>query len=254
METVLLQAEAQLLKTPIKSLDCSVEQAPFLPWVHDILCRLRRRGIHFEPRLWAAEEWYVPEGVPGIAIPFSLFHPAIARLQRRHTGECEGLTEACFKKVFTHELGHALEEAFRLSRHPLRTRVFGSTDQPYPRKYWFDPSSKDYVVHLPNGYAQAHPDEDFAETFAVWLGPKKKWREKYKKWPVALAKLEAMDQLMGLCKVRPVKKRPNFRPPCSASMRGTVGSYIARQSEKAQRYRLASVNVKGKNGPSFLPM
>jgi hypothetical protein len=44
-------------------------------------------------------------------------------------------------------------------------------------------------------YAQAHPDEDFAETFAVWLRPKSDWRKRYAGWP-ALKKLEYVDELM----------------------------------------------------------
>ena len=51
------------------------------------------------------------------------------------------------------------------------------------------------MLHLDSWYAQSHPDEDFAETFAVWLNPQSDWRSRYADWP-ALKKLEYMDALM----------------------------------------------------------
>jgi hypothetical protein len=50
------------------------------------------------------------------------------------------------------------------------------------------------VQHLGAWYAQAHPTEDFAETFAVWLKPNSAWRREYLGWP-AFAKLEYIDGL-----------------------------------------------------------
>ena len=44
-------------------------------------------------------------------------------------------------------------------------------------------------------YAQKHPDEDFAETFAVWLTPRSGWRRRYRQWP-AIHKLRYVDRLM----------------------------------------------------------
>ena len=57
------------------------------------------------------------------------------------------------------------------------------------------PNSRRFVTHLDAWYAQAHPAEDFAETFAVWLTPHARWRTHYRGWP-ALKKLEYVDQLM----------------------------------------------------------
>jgi hypothetical protein len=50
-------------------------------------------------------------------------------------------------------------------------------------------------VHLESWYAQSHPDEDFAETFAVWLTPNGNWQVRYAGWP-AIKKLEYVDALM----------------------------------------------------------
>jgi hypothetical protein len=49
---------------------------------------------------------------------------------------------------------------------------------------------------LPGWYAQKHPDEDWAETFAVWLTPGRDWRHEYAQRPAALAKLEYCDRTM----------------------------------------------------------
>ena len=91
--------------------------------------------------------------------------------------------------------GHAIENAFHLRRRRKRRELFGSTTEPYPEFYAPRPYSKSFVIHLDSWYAQAHPDEDFAETFAVWLGSRGRWRSRYRGWP-ALRKLEYVDGLM----------------------------------------------------------
>src|SRR5574341_1303894 len=54
-----------------------------------------------------------------------------------------------------------------------------------------------FVRHLEGWYAQKHPDEDFAETFAVWLTPGSRWRMRYRNWP-AIRKLRYMDRIARL--------------------------------------------------------
>ena len=58
-------------------------------------------------------------------------------------------------------------------------------------------------MNNPKYYAQAHPDEDFAETFSVWLTPRSNWRKVYGRWP-AIRKLEYMDRTMK----RIARKKP----------------------------------------------
>ena len=83
-----------------------------------------------------------------------------------------------------------------------RRAVFGLPSKPYPEFYTPKPYSKSYVLHLDAWYAQSHPDEDFAETFAVWLTPNSEWRQRYAGWP-ALKKLEYMDTLMQSLRGQP---------------------------------------------------
>jgi hypothetical protein len=69
------------------------------------------------------------------------------------------------------------------------------------------------VLHLDSWYAQSHPDEDFAETFAVWLTPNSEWPQRYKGWK-ALKKLEYMDALMRSLRGQPsrVDNRTEIEP------------------------------------------
>jgi hypothetical protein len=94
-----------------------------------------------------------------------------------------------------HEAGHAIDNAFGLHKRRRYYTLFGPFARPYPNWYKPVPNSRDYVLHLPAWYAQSHPAEDFAETFAVWLAPQSQWRKRYNGWP-ALMKLEYVSQLM----------------------------------------------------------
>jgi hypothetical protein len=132
----------------------------------------------------------------GVAIPFYLAHPRLARLEETMMLEVEGGTPPWCMKILRHETGHAIDNAFHLQRRRKRQKLFGSNRVPYPEYYTPKPYSKSFVLHLDMWYAQSHPAEDFAETFAVWLTPDSDWRQRYQDWP-ALKKLEYMDQLMG---------------------------------------------------------
>jgi hypothetical protein len=157
---------------------------------------LERRGIRFRPHLWFSTDWFSPDGVPGIAVPFYLADRRLLDLERRMTGEAEGGNRRWRLRLLRHELGHAVDTAFGLRRRRDWQRVFGRPGVPYSRHYTARPRSRHHVLHLEHWYAQSHPTEDFAETFAVWLGPKARWRREYAGWP-ALAKLEFVDALMS---------------------------------------------------------
>jgi hypothetical protein len=160
------------------------------------LCRdLAEHGLRFQPHAWLSDEWFTPDGVPGIAIPFYLAHPRLARLEQNQMLEVEGGTPEWCLRILRHETGHALENAYRLRLRRRRQELFGKTSQPYPDHYAPRPYSKSHVIHLESWYAQSHPDEDFAETFAVWLTPGSDWRTRYAGWR-ALRKLEYVDELM----------------------------------------------------------
>jgi hypothetical protein len=166
--------------------------------LEDAIDRLYRelevRGIHFRPHCWLSQEWFSPDGIPGIAIPFYLAHRRLMSIERRFMREVEGGNRNWLMRILRHEAGHAIDSAYRIRRRRQWREVFGPASLPYPDAYRPRPGSRRFVQHLGAWYAQAHPTEDFAETFAVWLKPNSTWRREYVGWP-AFAKLEYIDAL-----------------------------------------------------------
>jgi hypothetical protein len=165
----------------------------------DRVAQLRReldeRGLTFPLHFYIGDEWYTPDGATSISIPFYLAHPRLARLEETQMFEVEGGEHEWCMRILRHEAGHAIDNAYWLRRRRQRREVFGSPSEPYPEFYTPKPYSKSFVLHLDAWYAQSHPDEDFAETFAVWLTPSSEWRQRYAGWKAA-KKLEYMDALM----------------------------------------------------------
>ena len=191
--------------------------------------RLERRGLRFKPHFWFSTEWFSPDGVPGIAVPFFLGSPRLLRLERRMMGEAEGANRRWRQRILRHEAGHAIDTAFGLRRRHDWQRVFGIAAARYSGDYTVEPRSKDYVLNLEHWYAQSHPTEDFAETFAVWLQPKARWRAEYSGWP-ALAKLEFVDELMSELAGRAAAKRDrSFIEPLTDNNR-TLGEHYRRRA------------------------
>lgn len=166
---------------------------PCVAQLHD---ELGARGIRFRPHVWLSDEWFSPDGVPGFAAPFYLAHPRLRALEAAQMLEVEGGTHDWCMRILRHEAGHALDNAYRLHRRRRYRELFGRWHDPYPDSYRPRPNTKRFVIHLDLWYAQAHPAEDFAETFAVWLSPDSHWRQQYANWP-ALRKLEFVDQTIS---------------------------------------------------------
>lgn len=164
--------------------------------IDQLYADMERRNIGFQPHFWLSSEWFTPDGSLGSAIPFYLAHPRLMRLERKMMFEAEGSTRESCLKIFRHELGHAVDHAYQFHRRRRWQQIFGKSSQTYPEFYQPKPYSKRFVLHLDYWYAQSHPDEDFAETFAVWMKPRSLWRKRYAGWP-ALKKLEYVDELMN---------------------------------------------------------
>jgi hypothetical protein len=153
------------------------------------------RDLHFPLHFYLSDEWFTPDGATAIAVPFYLAHPRLEKLEEAQMLEVEGGEHEWCMRILRHEAGHAIDNAFKLRLRRQRRQVFGLPSKPYPEFYTPKPYSKSYVLHLDAWYAQSHPDEDFAETFALWLTPNSEWRQRYSGWPAA-KKLEYMDTLM----------------------------------------------------------
>ncbi len=188
-------SDEELLDLRFCDLGLTVDRSPLQRYVERLYAELERRGIAFRPHCWLGEEWFSPDGVPGFALPFYLAHPRLRRLERRMLHEVEGGNRNWFMRIMRHEAGHAIDNAYRLRRRRQWRETFGPASLPYPDSYRPRPGSRRYVQHLGSWYAQSHPTEDFAETFAVWLKPWSRWRSDYRDWP-ALGKLEFVDTLM----------------------------------------------------------
>lgn len=186
----------QLLQQRLSTLRVTVEGT----WLEDCVGTLHEeldeRGIRLRPHTWISSEWFSPGGVPGIAIPFYLAHPRLMKLEKKMMFDVEGGTWRECMAILRHEAGHAIQHGYQLQRRRRWQQLFGPSSKHYPRYYRPNPASRRYVQHLRLWYAQSHPDEDFAETFAVWLRPRSNWRTRYAGWP-ALKKLEYVDELMS---------------------------------------------------------
>jgi hypothetical protein len=206
-------SDEQLLGMRFCDLRLKMERTPLARRVRRLYRELDRRGITIRPHVWLSEEWFSPDGVPGIAAPFYLAHPRLERLERRMMRHVEGGSAESAMRILRHEAGHAIDTAYRLRRRKRWREVFGPATRQYPDSYTARPGSRRYVQHLGDWYAQAHPCEDFAETFAVWLKPNSSWRRVYAHWP-AFKKIEFVDAL--LAEVRrgraPVRNREVVEP------------------------------------------
>jgi putative zinc-binding metallo-peptidase len=189
-------SDEKLLDLQICRLNVTLDN-PFLSGhIQQLYDELEAKQLRFRPHFWLSNEWFTPDGVPGIAIPFYLGHPRLVKLELAQMLEVEGGTAEWCMRILRHEAGHAIENAYRIRRLRSRQQIFGASSQPYPKYYSPRPYSRSFVRHLDVWYAQSHPDEDFAETFAVWLTPDSMWADRYKGWPV-VRKLQYMDGLMG---------------------------------------------------------
>jgi len=213
-----------LLGMKFSRLKLHLEETPLQKRILQLYEEMEDRGLRFRPHCWLAEEWFSPDGIPGVAIPFYLAHPRLAKLEARQMFEVEGGNERSCMKLLRHEAGHAICTAYRLHRRKRWKRLFGEFSRDYPDYYTPRPKSRNYVLHLGWWYAQSHPAEDFAETFAVWLKSGSKWRQQYRDWP-ALRKLEYVDELMEDIAGRPPLNRSRRQVEPISRISKTLGEH-----------------------------
>lgn len=200
-----------LLKVRLKDIKVKVEGTWLEQCLADLNHELEDRGLRLKPHAWVSDEWFsVPKDTAGIAIPFYLTHPRLMRLERKMVLEVEGGTVRDCMRILRHEAGHVVQQLYQLQRRRRWQELFGNSSAKYPTRYRPNPGSKNYVQHLRLWYAQSHPDEDFAETFAVWLNPRSAWRKRYAGWK-ALEKLEYVDELMAEISALKPRRMPRLK-------------------------------------------
>ncbi len=189
--------ESNLFGAPIRDLKLEIEETRLAPLIDQFRTELAVKGIkRLVPKFHLSTEWGVPFGTVVIGIPFYLARPELTDLHGEEVGHIEGFNEHDILRYLRHEMGHVVNYGYKLYDEEQWVKLFGSITQPYLEDYKPQPFSRRYVRHLPGWYAQKHPDEDWAETFAVWMTPDHDWRADYAPWPTALAKLEYCDRTM----------------------------------------------------------
>ena len=187
------QERGALLGRTISELGLSIRGTPLESLVGQLYAELDAKGIAFHPPVYLSDQWGCPEGTPIIGVPFYLADARLARLEQEVAVDLE--SERDSMRYLRHEAGHAINYAYRLHAREDWRALFGRYELPYRDRFHVDPFSRDHVRHILGFYAQKHPDEDFAETFAVWLTPALDWRRRYAGWG-ALKKLEWVDRVM----------------------------------------------------------
>ncbi len=212
----------ELLAKPIRELGLKLEGSPIEKFVQQLYAELGRKGLaKFRPACYLTDEWGCPSGEPIIGIPFYLANAELASLEKE-INDLEDKREVMM--YLRHEAGHAFNYAYKLYRSPEWKNLFGPFRRRYLDNYRPVPFSRNYVRHLAGWYAQKHPYEDFAETFAVWLTPRSGWRKRYRGWG-AMAKLRYMERMAHeLGSVDPVRKR-GYPDVTVEEMETTVGEF-----------------------------
>lgn len=229
----------ELLNTRICDLGLQIEGSPLQPFIQRLGRELKAKGVAFVPEVYLTDSWGCPDEVPVIGVPFYLADKRLARIEEEQTGEIE--TEQLIMMLLRHEAGHAINYAYRLYQDVNWVETFGSFSRPYRDSFSPNPFSRQFVRHIVHHqygrtYAQKHPDEDFAETLAVWLTPRSGWQRRYRNWP-ALRKLQYVHQLMKSLRSKP--------PECTDGKLCTPVEEMdmllaAHYGQRAERYRAAA--------------
>lgn len=227
----------ELLKTPVSKLSLAVDGSPLERYVRRLRREMEAKGFRFKPEVYLTDGWGCPDRTPVIGIPFYLADPRLVRLEEEQTGEVED--PRTIMMLLRHEAGHAVNYAYRLWRRPSWGEIFGRFTKPYRDSFRPDRMSRHYVRHIavyPYGrtYAQKHPDEDFAETFAVWLTPGSGWRQRYRNWPV-IRKLLYVDRLMKDVRREIPESRSSRRLLPVDRMNLTLAEHYGKKAERFRR-------------------
>jgi hypothetical protein len=221
---------AALLGKRISELGLGIHGTRVERLVAQLYDELASKGLAFRPPVYLSDQWGCPDGTPLIGVPFYLVDSRLERIEAEMTASVEDDEEAM--RYLRHEAGHAVNYAFALYDRSDWLATFGAYSKPYRERYRADPFSRDYVRHILGWYAQKHPDEDFAETFAVWMTPGLDWRADYRGWP-ALAKLEYVDRVMREL----AHEAPTIAPPTEddlpvEAMHYTVAEHYAESEDR----------------------
>lgn len=222
-------SDEDILLMRVRDFGVQIQGSELQPLIERLYEELDTKGIGFHPPCYLTDEWLCPDKIPIIGIPFYLANPRLKHIEQKMMYEVEGGSEESCMKLLRHECGHALNYAYELYKKTRWRELFGLFSTKYSDSYDYRPYSRRYVINLRDNYAQSHPDEDFAETFAVWLAPDSRWDQKYRSWPV-IKKLWYVDGLMKRISTTTQIHTVQGHPPWSASrMTSTLAAYYERK-------------------------
>ena len=229
----LMERNPSIFSQKIRDLGLKLEGSSLEGLIHKLYSELDDAGIVFKPACYLSDEWGCPHGIPAIGIPFYLVDHELSKIEKEMMLEIEGENEDEMMKLLRHEAGHAFNYAYQLYRTGPWRRIFGKISQPYSDNYRPNPFSKKFVKHLDNWYAQKHPDDDFAETFAVWITPGSNWGRRYKGWG-AYKKLEYINKVVKRYGSKDPKVTSIFFDEPVEEMDITLQEYYAKKVDELQ--------------------
>ena len=221
-------ADEELLRMRICDLGVKISGSELESRIEKFYGELEGKGIAFKPLCYLGDEWFSPEGCATIAIPFYLAHPRLKKLEEKMMLEVEGGTEFWCMRLLRHEMGHVLNHAYLLQQDKRWRKLFGPPSLEYSESFRARPYSKRFVRHLEGWYAQSHPEEDFAETVAIWLTPELDWKQQYRDW-TALKKLEYVDSLMASLAGQPPKVFSKAKMSEASRLRSRLEAYYKKR-------------------------
>lgn len=226
-------SDSEILKLRFKNISLSIKGSEVEEHIQQLYSELEAKGLLFKPEIFFGDEWFSPEGMNAISVPFYLVNTRLKNLEKSLMLEVEGGDREWFMKLLRHEAGHCFDHCYRFSKRRKWSRVFGSPNLEYhPETYRPQPYSRSYVKHLERWYAQAHPDEDFAETFAVWLTPGVDWKKEYQTWPAALSKLKYVEKLAKESQKMKILAEKGRPPSAVARLTSTLEKYYSRRKKE----------------------
>lgn len=228
-------SDNEILKLKFCDLDIHIKGTWLEECVNLLYSELKAKGILFKPLFYLTDEWLTPNKEPVVGIPFYLAHPRLQELEKSKMHEIEGGDKKTCMMLLRHETGHAINYAYKFYNRKKWRKLFGQFSEEYTDRYKYQPYSKNFVIHLDNWYAQHHPDEDFAETFAVWLAPDSKWHDKYKNWK-AIEKLYYIDSLMNEIKTKIPLKEKGKKYYNISTLKSSLSTHYKRKIEFYAEY------------------
>lgn len=218
------KTKEEIFKSPISKVATEIKNPEVLRAIETLYKELDKVGIKHHPQVYLSDSWGCPDGVPVIGIPFYLASEELAEIEKEKIGRIESFEE--IMQIIRHESGHAFNYAHSLHKFSRWNDTFGAFEKPYEENFAPVVGSNKFVRHLEGWYAQKHPDEDFAETFAVLITPGIDWRKLYKEGTKARKKLIYCSELIkeyGHKEIRPISQDELDVPVQSMSM--TLGDW-----------------------------